>query len=76
MNYSYDATSDKCPLPLVKLRVMLRKMQQGDACVIRILDKGSKKDIPKLLHKYGYEFQCHEVDRNVWELHIPYKALN
>ena len=70
MLYEYDATADKCPLPLVKMRVILKKMQQGDACLIRIRDKGSKKDIPKLLEKQGYPYNVRYINDAVLELHI------
>ena len=45
MNYEYDANKDKCPLPLVKLRVILKKMVAGDTCLLTIKDSGSKQDI-------------------------------
>lgn len=73
MLYQYDATQDKCPLPLVKMRVMLKKMQQQDACMIRIADKGSKKDIPNLLNKQGYSYTIKQINDTVVELHIEYK---
>ncbi|MBO9490821.1 sulfurtransferase TusA family protein [Endozoicomonas sp. G2_1] len=70
MLYQYDATGDKCPLPLVKLRVILKKMQSGDSCLMQILDKGSKKDIPALLLRQGYQFSQRELANNVIELAI------
>lgn len=70
MFYEYDATQDKCPVPLVNLRLILKKMTQDDSCMIRICDKGSKKDIPKLLLKLGYNFEQREIDEFVTELNI------
>lgn len=70
MHYHYDATQDKCPLPLVKLRVILKKMREGDECFISIADKGSKSDIPKLLHKQGYTFMKNDISPSVIEFHI------
>ncbi|WDE10046.1 sulfurtransferase TusA family protein [Thalassomonas haliotis] len=70
MLYEYDATADKCPLPLVKMRVILKKMQKDDVCLIRISDKGSIKDIPKLLKKQGYPYNVRYISNSVLELHI------
>jgi TusA-related sulfurtransferase len=54
MIFEYDASDEKCPLPLVNLRLLLKKMQKGDRCILTIADKGSIDDIPKLLNKLGY----------------------
>ena len=70
MHYEYDATAEKCPQPLVKMRVLLKKMQQGDTCLMHISDKGSIKDIPKLLIKQGYSFDTQVIEHNVMQLHI------
>lgn len=70
MLYEYDATNEKCPLPLVKMRVLLKKMKQGDVCLMRITDKGSIKDIPKLLNKQGYPYNMRYIDNSILELHI------
>lgn len=70
MLHEYDATNDKCPLPLVKMRVILKKMQASDKCSIRIADKGSKNDIPKYLVKTGYLFSSTTLDNGVVELLI------
>ena len=70
MIYQYDARADKCPLPLVKLRVMLKKMADGDSCIIWIADAGSKSDIPKLLDKYQYSYQVITIDSNTVKIQI------
>lgn len=70
MQHEYDATQEKCPLPLVKMRVMLRKMETHDSCLIKIADKGSKKDIPKFLSNSGYSYTCKVFDNGVVELFI------
>lgn len=69
MLYEYDATNEKCPVPLVNLKLILRKLTPGDNCMMRICDKGSKKDIPKLLTKIGVQFEMRNVD-DVMELTI------
>jgi len=70
MLYEYDATRDKCPLPLVKMRVILKKMHANDKCLISINDKGSKSDIPKYLTKAGYVYSCKECEAGIVELLI------
>ena len=70
MKYTYDGSQDKCPLPLVKTRVILKKMSLGDTCLIRISDAGSKSDIPKLLKKQGYKFTTTHISQSVDELLI------
>ncbi|MBA6297146.1 sulfurtransferase TusA family protein [Colwellia sp. MB02u-9] len=70
MIYEYDATQDKCPVPLVNLRLLLRKLTPIDRCLIRIYDNGSKKDIPKLLTKQGFYFEQRNIDKYIVELII------
>ncbi len=70
MIYEYDATKEKCPLPLVNLRLLLRKLTPNDSCLIRICDNGSKKDIPKLLTKQGFYFEQRNIDEYIVELLI------
>ena len=70
MIFQYDASQEKCPLPLVNLRLLLKKMRNDDVCVIKIKDSGSIEDIPKLLIKLGYEYHSNSIDDNVIELTI------
>ena len=70
MIYEYDATNDKCPLPLVKMRVILNKMTQADCCVLRIADAGSKSDIPRYLQDKGFQYLKFQLDTQVVELRI------
>jgi tRNA 2-thiouridine synthesizing protein A len=57
MIYEYDARSEKCPVPLVQLRLLLKKMSDSDSCLLKISDRGSIQDIPKLLTKNGYTYK-------------------
>lgn len=70
MLYEYDATQEQCPLPLVNMRVILRKMDTHDTCLIKIADKGSKKDIPKFLSNAGYSYTHKIFDNGIVELII------
>jgi TusA-related sulfurtransferase len=70
MLYNYNGVNDKCPVPLVNLRVILKKMSCNDSCLIQIADEGSKKDIPKLLTKQNVQFTQHWLNETVLELLI------
>ena len=70
MIYHYDGSNEKCPLPLVSLRLILKKMRKGDLCLIKVQDSGSKGDIPKLLSKLGYCYNQSPIDNNVVEITI------
>jgi len=70
MIFQYDASHEKCPLPLVNLRLILKKMKKEDVCVLKIRDLGSKENIPKLLAKLGYCYNQSPIDNNVVEITI------
>ena len=70
MLYEYDATAEKCPLPLVKMRVILKKMQQGDSFLLKISDTSSIKDIPNYLSKQGYHFSKQNISGDIVHLLI------
>ncbi|MBL4910200.1 MAG: sulfurtransferase TusA family protein [Alteromonadaceae bacterium] len=70
MLYNYDAYLDKCPLPLVKTRVFLKKMQAGDICLIRIYDQGSKKNILNYLTKFAWSYSQKIISDHGLEIEI------
>jgi len=70
MIYEYDASKDQCPLPLVKVRLILKKMQQNDCCIVKLADQGSKSDIPKYLDKKGFLYSKKIINTYTLELHI------
>ena len=70
MIYEYDARSETCPVPLVQLRLLLKKMSNTDFCLLKISDQGSIKDIPKLLTKHGYVYKQSWLEKNTLELFI------
>jgi TusA-related sulfurtransferase len=73
MIFEYDASDEKCPLPLVNLRLCLKQMQKGDLCVLTIADTGSIKDIPKLLSKLGYRYNQSLIDNGRVKITISSK---
>jgi TusA-related sulfurtransferase len=68
MIFQYDASQEKCPLPLVKLRLILKKMKKEDVCILKIRDLGSKDNIPKLLIKLGYCYRQRLIDDDLLEI--------
>lgn len=70
MIYKYDGRGKKCPVPLVNLRFLLKKMQDGDQCIISIDDIGSINDIPMLLEKQGYFYQERIMDDGIVEIKV------
>lgn len=74
MIFQYDARQQKCPLPLVNLRLLLKKMQGDDTCIIQVSDKGSIDDIPNLLAKLGYPYQLKVIDNQIIEIVIANKT--
>jgi len=70
MIYKYDGRGEKCPVPLVNLRLLLKKMHDGDLCIITIDDIGSINDIPSLLDKQGYHYQKQTNENGVAEISV------
>ncbi|WP_057831787.1 sulfurtransferase TusA family protein [Colwellia sp. TT2012] len=70
MIYKYDGIGEKCPLPLINMRLLLKKMHVGDECIISINDVGSLNDIPKLLDKQGYQHSKKNLGNGTVEIRI------
>ncbi len=70
MIYKYDGIGEKCPVPLVQMRLLLKKMQFGDQCIITINDTASLNDIPKLLKNLEYNFSEKSLGKGVVEITI------
>ncbi|QBY05614.1 sulfurtransferase TusA family protein [Thalassotalea sp. HSM 43] len=45
----YDGRNDKCPLPLVTTKLLLKKLASGEKAVVHLKDPGSLADIPAWL---------------------------
>lgn len=73
MIFNYDGTREKCPVPLVAMRLLLRKMFPGDRCVLLLKDAGSRQDIPKLLNKIGYCYRQYDVGEGIIKIIIENK---
>jgi len=51
-----DCRGLSCPMPLLKVKKALKKLQTGQILEILGTDPGSKKDIPDYAKKQGDEF--------------------
>lgn len=70
MIYTYDGTGEKCPVPLIQLRLLLKKMNAGDQCILILTDIGSQQDIPKLLKQKGYAYIMETLNENTVEMTV------
>ena len=46
-----DLTSYRCPLPLVKVKMALKQLSDGDSVSVLLSDPGSRQDVPRYLKK-------------------------
>ena len=70
MIYEYDGRGEQCPVPLINLRLLLKKMSVDDECIIIINDIGSVKDIPKFIIKSGFYYEKKIIDNSTIKLII------
>lgn len=52
-----DLTLFRCPVPLVKVKLALKPMREGEQLHILLSDSGSRRDVPQYLKKQGYVVQ-------------------
>ena len=51
--HSLDALGLKCPMPVLKTKKIIKKMNPGEILEVLVDDRGAKSDIPALLKKTG-----------------------
>jgi len=49
-----DARQDVCPMPLLKAKMALSKLQSGQLLAVEACDAGSWKDIPFYVEQVGH----------------------
>ncbi|MBM7073728.1 response regulator SirA [Shewanella sp. OPT22] len=52
-----DLTNFRCPLPLVKTKLALKTLPEGEKLQVLLSDRNSRHDVPKYLIKEGYFVQ-------------------
>lgn len=63
-----DLTNFRCPLPLVKTKLALKKLPEGKKLQLLLSDSNSRQDVPKYLNNNGYLVQEVVNNCNVLEL--------
>ncbi len=52
-DHKLDCLGLKCPMPVIKAKKVIKKMQPGETFELYVDDSGAKQDIPALLKKTG-----------------------
>ena len=50
-----DVTGKQCPIPVLRARKEIQKMEVGDVLVVMATDMGTKRDIPQFCDTTGHE---------------------
>ena len=58
------------PTTFSEIACYFKKMQPHDTCMIQISDKGSIKDIPKLLSEQGFQFNLKQINAAITQIDI------
>ena len=53
----YDGRLEKCPVPLIKTKLLLKQLSAGQSLTLLLTDPGSIQDIPRLLTKLNIPFK-------------------
>ena len=49
-----DLTAFRCPIPLVKVKMLLKDLSAGSQLTVLLSDHGSRSDVPNFLKKQGH----------------------
>lgn len=74
MLFNLDTQGLICPMPLLKLKLLLKQCRSGDIIEQLITDKTSVKDIPAWLENKGYGVQINQQTHSVYCLVIKVNA--
>ncbi|WP_299792709.1 sulfurtransferase TusA family protein [uncultured Shewanella sp.] len=67
---SIDLTALRCPLALVKVKLALKQLEDGETLCVSLSDIGSRQDVPRFLKKVGYRYFELCNDENVLKIKI------
>ncbi|WP_270817069.1 sulfurtransferase TusA family protein [Aeromonas sp. Y318-3] len=65
-----DLTPWRCPEPLIRLKLWLRKAQSGQTVTILLADAGSRQDIPAYLQRQGHHVEMQQQPDNTLSLQL------
>jgi len=67
---SIDLTAIRCPLALVKVKLALKQLEDGEVLCVSLSDIGSRQDVPRFLKKVGYRYSEVCNDENMLTIKI------
>lgn len=53
VDYKLDALGQRCPIPIINAKKIMKKMKPGEILEIIADDMGAKADVPALVKKTG-----------------------
>jgi len=68
--YRIDLTGELCPLPVLKARMKLVRMQEDDVLVVITDHSCAMKSLPDQIRRLGYDVQVAKVAVGIWEVTI------
>lgn len=66
----FDAKGLACPMPVVKAKKEMDKLESGDILELHATDKGAKSDIPAWAKSSGHEIVKHDQEADVLKFWI------
>ena len=60
-----DAKGLSCPMPIVKTKVAISELEEGQVLEVHTTDKGARNDIPAWAKSGGQELLKHEEENDV-----------
>jgi TusA-related sulfurtransferase len=68
-----DCKRMHCPMPVIKAKQAIEKLNSGEILRVVSTDKGSKKDIPAFARRGGHELLETEEDGGVFVFYLRKK---
>ncbi|MBQ6446565.1 MULTISPECIES: sulfurtransferase TusA family protein [Oceanobacillus] len=65
-----DAKGLSCPMPIVKTKVAISELEEGQVLEVHTTDKGARNDIPAWAKSGGHELLKHEEENDVLKFWI------
>ena len=69
-DYLVDASGEACPMPLLKAKMQLNKMQVGECLKVLATDAGSVRDFSAFVALAGHEMTEDHVDEQSFVYYI------
>ncbi|MDD5773761.1 MAG: sulfurtransferase TusA family protein [bacterium] len=69
-NYTLDCYGLLCPMPVIKIAQMIKKIKKGEVLELISTDEGVKEDIPAWCRATGNEFLGIEEEKGIFKVYI------